>query len=358
MPNKVFFFRFTSTDPDKKVSAGLRKLFEIADLYACLKAGDITAVKVHFGEKGNTSFLPAKYVAPIVECIKKTGAKAFVTDTNVLYKSARDNAVDHLQLAFGHGFRLQTLGAPVIIADGISGHNEVAIRIDAPLNSSVNLAAEIVKADSVIVVSHATGHMGTGLAATIKNMGMGMSSRRGKLAQHSVSKPVINAKKCTRCGACLNWCPADAIRMEDTSAVIDEPTCIGCGECLTVCRFGAVRFQWNSSNLRLQHQIAEHALGIVRQKQEKIGFMTFMINMTKNCDCMAQKPEYLIEDIGVVAGRDPVAIDQAVYDLTRDSRGDNLPALAYPDIDAAEQLIYGEKIGLGSRKYILEEIKA
>jgi uncharacterized Fe-S center protein len=178
-----------------------------------------------------------------------------------------------------------------------------------------------------------------------------MSSRKGKLTQHSVTKPVISQNKCTACGICASWCPVNAIKVGEEFSVIQEEICIGCGECLTVCRFNAVKFKWDGSSELLQKQIAEHALGIVKQKKGKIAYLTFMIKMTKDCDCMAQKAISVVDDIGVLAGTDPVAVDQAVLDLTRQKAGQSLAEIAYPNLNPDIQLEYGEQIGLGSREY-------
>jgi len=356
MSTPAYLLRFQHSDPIDRTKNRLKKLFKTAGFDKIIEKNDVTAVKVHFGEPGNISYLSYHYVEPIVRMIKSCGAKPFVTDTNVLYKSRRDNAIDHLAVAAEHGFTTEKLGAPIIIADGILGQNESEIEINAPLNKSVSLATELVSAYSAIVISHATGHLATGLGATIKNLGMGMSSRKGKLTQHSVSKPMISESKCTACGVCAKWCPVDAITVGEDFAVIDDDICIGCGECLAVCRFNAVKFKWDSSSELLQKQIAEHALGIVKQKKGKMGYLTFMINMTKDCDCLAHKPIYVADDIGVLAGTDPVAIDQAVYDLTKEQNGKSLSQIAYPELDANVQLEYGEKIGLGSREYQLVEI--
>ncbi len=353
-PSNVHLMRFKASNPDDRVKNRLKKLFHRAGFDEIIDKNDLTALKVHFGEKGNNTFLPPAYTEPIVRMIKSLGAKPFVTDTNVLYKSARDNAVNHIILAHEHGFSLKTIGAPIIISDGIAGRNEIEIKIDAPINKTVSLAADLVTANSLIVITHVTGHINVGLAATIKNMGMGMASRKGKLMQHSVSKPMINQNKCTACGVCSQWCPVNAINVGEKFASIDESICIGCGECLTVCRFNAVKFKWDSTSAELQKQIAEHALGIVQQKKCKIGFFTFLINMTKDCDCQGANLKPIIDDIGVLAGKDPVAIDQAVLDLTK-TNNKNISELSYPNIDANIQLIYGEKIGLGSRNYKLVE---
>ena len=260
-----------------------------------------------------------------------------------------------MNLAYEHGFSIEKTGAPVIIADGINGINDQEIQINTPLNQSVNIAQEYLSANSIVVVTHVTGHIGAGYAATIKNLGMGMSSRKGKLIQHSVSHPYIVESKCTKCGTCLEWCPVDAITMNQNSAIINDDKCIGCGECLAVCRPNAVRFKWDSSAELLQQQIVEHAFGITTAKKGRMAYFTFLINMTKECDCIAHTDKYLLDDIGVIAGTDPLAIDQAVWDLTM-KNGKNINHLSYPNIDGEEQLRYGEKVGLGSRDYEIEEI--
>jgi len=356
MNNDIFLMKFKASDPIEKVAGGLKNLFLQAKLDQIIEPLDITALKVHFGEEGNSSYLAAKYIKPIVEKLQELKAKPFVSDSNVLYKSRRDNAIDHLSLANEHGFSYETLGAPVIISDGIVGRNEREIEINAPINKTISLASDYVDASSIIVISHVTGHIATGFGATIKNMGMGMSSRKGKLNQHSVSKPQITSSTCTACGLCQQWCPEDAIVLDKESAQIEEVKCIGCGECLAICRQSAVSFRWDNTTDDLQKQIAEHALGIATQKKDKIGYFTFLINMTKDCDCLKQRPLFIIEDIGVLAGKDPVAIDQAVLDLTAQEKNKNISELSYPSIDATIQLKYGEQIGLGKRKYILRTI--
>lgn len=353
--SSVYWLKFSTNDSLTQTQERLKQLFYIAGLDRLLETNDHTAIKVHFGEKQSDTFLAPAYVSPIVQCVREKGAKPFLTDTNVLYKSVRDNAVTHLELAYAHGFTYEQVGAPVIIADGIKGINETAIEINAPLNKIVHLATEFVSANSVIVITHATGHINAGLGATIKNMGMGMASRKGKLTQHSQSKPRIDPHKCNACGICAQWCPSDAIVVGEQFAIINERLCIGCGECVTMCRSNAIRFRWDNSSLNLQRQIAEHALGIVKAKRGKIGFLTFMINMTKDCDCLTGKQTPILPDLGVLAGLDPVAIDQAVLDLTRQFTQKSLPELAYPNNDATEQIRYGEQIGLGSRQYQLIE---
>ena len=353
--SKVFFKKFNSIDDSDNIESIIKDLFYKSALNEVITSGDITAIKVHFGEEGNSTFLPAAYTKSVVDILNNLQSKPFVTDTNVLYKSKRDNSIDHITLANNHGFSFEKIGAPIIIADGINGQNENEVEINAPMNKKVAIASDFISADSIIVISHATGHLATGLGATIKNLGMGMASKKGKLRQHSVSKPHIIESICSACGKCLDWCPVDAINIDDY-AKIDQVKCIGCGECLAVCNTDAVGFKWDASSELLQKQIAEHALGITSIKKKKIGYLTFLIQMTKDCDCLPQKKQFILDDIGILAGFDPVAIDQAVLDLTERNDGLNIANLSYPKYNPSIQLEYGEKINLGNRKYNLIEV--
>jgi uncharacterized Fe-S center protein len=198
----------------------------------------------------------------------------------------------------------------------------------------------------MLLLTHATGHLGTGYGGALKNLGMGCCSRKGKLRQHHGHQPRIDQDACTACATCAEWCPSDAIRVDET-AEIEEGTCIGCGECLAACREGAVKFDWGVMGEELSERIVEHAAGAVLGKTNRTACVTVAVNITKNCDCLGKDEERLLPDIGVLASTDPVAIDRAVLDLVAEHSGQTLEALSYPDRDGAYQLTYAEKMGLG-----------
>ena len=300
--------------------------------------------------------VPPALVRPVIEEIIQIEANPFLTDTCVLYKSERDNAVDHLRVAEEHGFTIEDVGAPVIIADGLLGRAERDVAIPGQIFKNVSLAPAAIESNALIVISHVTGHLATGIGAAVKNLGMGFASRRGKLRQHSVMKPGIAGKKCTGCEVCIQWCPEDAISMEDDVARIDGKRCIGCGECLTVCRFDAVKFDWKMKESDLQQRMAEHALGAVIGKPGKVGCMNFLISVTKDCDCFNVRQKPIMPDIGILAGTDPVAVDTASLDLIRERNGKELTDMTYPHIDSRTQLRHGEAVGLGTMTYELIEI--
>jgi len=356
MAEKVYYISLSNDEPVEMLEKKIVKLYKRSGMGKCFEAKDIVGVKVHIGERGNISYMPPHFIKPLVAMLRKSGCRPFLTDTNTLYKGSRHNAVDHLQLAYEHGFTIENTGAPFVVADGLVGRNEVEIEINCENYKNVPIAAEAVYASALLIVTHITGHIGTGLGGIIKNLGMGFSSRKGKLSQHSSTPPEVKESECTGCEVCKKWCPEDAIFMKNKKAVIIKEKCISCGECVALCRFDAVIFkEWTTSEV-LQKKMAEHALGVMKTKEDKIGFITLMINQTGQCDCMGIEMDKIIPDFGVLAGFDPVAIDTAVLDITEKLHKNNISKLSFPNLDPTVQLKYGEEIGLGSMDYKLIQV--
>lgn len=353
-PATVHFARFDSSD-SRRIDR-ISQLLESVNLREIVHPKDLVALKVHVGEAGCTTRMDPAYIAEAVRLIKTRAAVPFITDTAVLYRSRRSNAADHMILAREHGFDLEGVGAPFFPADGLRGTHEVTVPIKGTYYQDVPVASGILEATAVVVFSHMTGHLGTGMGATLKNLGMGCSSRKGKLSQHSKMKPKIKDAKCTDCQECIEWCPENAIADPHGVAVIDSAACIGCGQCLAVCRFDAVAYNWGVSSIELQERMVEHALGVMERKRGKILFVSLLLKVTKDCDCLGDAGRPVIPDIGALASIDPVAIDQAGLDLIRQENGDRLGAFAYPAIQEDHQIAYAEKLGLGTRQYTLNEI--
>ena len=314
---------------------------------------DRIGIKTHVGEVHNTTHISPDIIKVIVQQTKKLNALPFITETSTLYAGPRSNAVQHILHAYEHGFSIEKVGAPFIMADGLMGNSELSVSIPGKLYSTVNIARDAVLCDSMIVVSHPTGHIVAGIGAAIKNLGMGLSSRKGKLQQHSSVKPSIVSSKCTFCKHCIKACPVQAITKKDKKAYIDEEKCIGCGECIAECNFNAVHFNYGVQSVELQKRMAEYALGSVISKPDKFLFINALIDMTSQCDCMAIKQYPLIPDVGILLSNDPVAIDQATLDLTKEMNGEDLGTMSQKHLNPEIQLEHAEDIGLGTRKYDL-----
>ncbi|MFC1559558.1 DUF362 domain-containing protein [Candidatus Margulisiibacteriota bacterium] len=360
MSSKVYFLKAKDISND-----GLKKLFTELDI-PFLNKGELVAVKTHFGEAGNKAYLKPEMIKPIIDMIKGKDVRAFLTDANTIYKGSRSDSVSHLNTAYAHGYTQEKMGVPVIIADGLTGKESVEIKVGLKHLKEVKLAAAAVHADSMIVLTHFKGHELTGFGGSLKNVGMGLGTRAGKQIMHSDVKPNVDQEKCTGCGTCVKWCPTDAIKLVNEKAIIDQKKCIGCGECVASCNYDAIAISWAGAPDSIQEKIAEYFYGIWKDKKGKMAYFNYVIEVSPNCDCYDWNDPPIVQDIGVLASFDPVAIDQAGADLVNDSpwdknskfksdRPDKFKSI-YPSIDWSVQLKHAEKIGLGSREYQLIKV--
>jgi hypothetical protein len=355
MSTEVFFLPIESDRGLDKLAEGVGKLAVAAGLAQVVTAKLFYMLKTHFGERGNNTYVKAEWVRPILDAARAAGARVFVSDTNTLYVGSRSNAVDHLTVAREHGYSFETLGVPVVIADGLLGESQSAVTVNLKHYKQVHIANAVRAADGFIVVTNVTGHLQSGLGGAIKNVGMGMAGRGGKRSQHCDMRPEVIASKCTACGACAQWCPADAIAVDKT-AKIDARKCIGCGECYAVCRFGAVKFNWSESSPGLQEKMVEHCVGALKGKESRAMFFNFLTNVTLNCNCMGRTEKPEVPAVGVLAARDIVAIDQASVDVLAGAAGEDVFKKMWPSWDYSIQLQYAEKVGLGTRSYDLVRV--
>jgi uncharacterized Fe-S center protein len=372
------FFSDLKVESGKTLLDKLDILLDRADLKGKIRERDLVAIKLHFGEKGNTAYIRPIFIRRVVDRVKQYKGKPFLTDTNTLYIGSRSEAVSHLTTAFENGFTESVVNAPILIADGLRGNSAIKVRIDKPIFKTVPIAREIYMTDALITVTHFKGHELSGFGGALKNLGMGCSSREGKLSQHSNISPQVKGKACKGCQICLSWCPQSAISMvskdsgpEDkhSIALIDSKNCIGCGECILACPSGAIQIKWNESIPIFQKKMVEHAYGAIQKKKGKILYLNFLTQISPACDCYGYSDTPIVNDIGILSSEDPVAIDQASVDLVngepgnRSSKlpgawepGENKFRAIYPEVDWNIQLAYAEEIGMGTREYELIKI--
>ncbi|WNY25135.1 DUF362 domain-containing protein [Methanolapillus millepedarum] len=365
-PSKVYFMNFRAHKTSQSKVRKVEQIFKKAGFESIFQNRDLTAVKLHFGERGNDAYINPVFVRAVMDCIKETGALPFATDTNTLYEGYRKNAVEHIETAILHGFNYSVLQTPVIIADGLKGDNEIEVEVNLKNFKTVKIAKDIEDADAMIVLTHFKGHLMSGFGGAIKNLAMGCASVSGKWAQHSSSQPAVDKERCTKCGACIRTCPAQSIVMEADGAQIIKTTCLSCGHCM-ICPRDAVYFDW-AEMPGFTDRMVEYAYGAVKSKKGKIGYITFVMNVTPDCDCTPWSDAAIVPDIGILASTDPIALDQACFDLVNKSiglsdselkcnhkKGEDKFKGVWENTNGERQLEYGEELGMGSRKYILIE---
>jgi hypothetical protein len=358
MRSKVYFIKAGINDGAKVISEKACRLFKKGRFSKCFKKGDFTAVKVHVGEPPNNTYIKSDYLKGLVKELLLLKTKPFLTDTSTLYAGRRYNAVEHAILANEHGFDVAGLGIPFIAPDGLFGTSETVVRIDCPLHKEVFIASDILRCQSLLSISHLTGHVAVCMGATLKTLGMGLASRKGKMRQHSTLKPKIKTSACTSCGECMKHCMQRAIRIVNKKTHINQNKCVGCGECLAICRYKAVDIDWGVDSIALQKSIAEHALGAVKGKEGRMAFFNFLLSVTADCDCFGKKNmSKIVKDIGIMASEDPVAVDKAAMDMIEQVADKNIGNLiGKKNLSPYYQIEHAEKIGLGSSRYSLIEV--
>lgn len=367
MLSSEVYFTSMKTKQGESLLTKLEHLIVRAGLLETISPNDLVAIKLHFGERGNLAYVRPQYVRRVVEQVKAKGGRPFLTDSNTLYAGSRSNAVDHLETAIENGFDYSVVGAPLVIADGLNGKDYVSVPVNLKHFKEVKIGSAAVQADVLLAITHLKGHEATGFGGTLKNLGMGLGSRAGKQQQHSDLLPQVNEEICIACGKCAKWCPAEAIVVEG-KAKISQDKCIGCGECTVTCPERAIAINWKTEADIIQEKIAEYTVGVLKGKEGKTGFITFVTNVSPLCDCCGWNDVPIVSDIGILASKDPIAIDQAAVDLINQAHGNPLSELGerhdepdkfrvlFPNVDWTIQLSYGEKIGLGNREYQLIQI--
>ncbi len=357
MVSRAYIIVASRDEGDRAISDKARTLFKAGGFAECFKENDLTALKVHAGEHGNTTYITAPCIKGLAEELLELKTIPFVTDTTTLYVGRRHNAVDHAVLAAEHGFNREGLGIPWIPPDGLSGTSAEAVEINGEINSEVFVAEGIARCQSILSVAHFTGHVASGLGATLKTLGMGCASKHGKMAQHAALTLDIT-DDCTSCGVCSEYCPADAITLDDVRAHIDQDKCIGCAECMAMCRSGAVTCNWGQETEVMQKSVAEHAFGALKGKENRAVFFNFVLSVTKDCDCFSTpRMPRIVDDIGILASTDAVAVDAAALDLVESKAGRTLGAMIRnKQLDPRCQIRHAESMGLGSSKYELVEV--
>ena len=354
----------------------LQKLMKKAGIGQIDMDGKFVAIKMHFGELGNVSYLRPNYARAVVDVVKKLGGKPFLTDCNTMYPGSRKNALEHLYCAWENGFTPLTVGCPILIGDGLKGTDDIAVPVvGGEYVQAARIGRAIMDADVFISLTHFKGHEMTGFGGAIKNIGMGCGSRAGKTEQHSGGKASIDPAKCRGCQKCLKECANDALSFDARTKKtrVNEENCVGCGRCLGACNYDAIAFTNFAANELLNRRMAEYTKAVIDGRP--CFHVSLVVDVSPNCDCHGENDVPILPDLGMFASFDPLALDQACVDaclqappLPGSQLAANLAKRGFVDhhdhftnsTPASEWrtcLEHAEKIGLGTRAYELVRMK-
>lgn len=255
------------------------------------------AVKLHSGEVGNQNFLRPDFMKPVIEHVHGT-----IVECNTAYEGKRNTTKEHRATMKLHGWT--GIGeVDIMDADG-----EIILSVPEGKQIKKNyVGANLQKYDSMLVLSHFKGHPMGGFGGALKNISIGIASSHGKAYIH------------------------------------------GAGNEAKI---------WSADHDSFLESMADAAKSIVDLFGEKIVFINVMKNMSVDCDCCAVAEDPAMADIGILASKDPVALDQACLDLVYASKDPGRDHLLkrIESRNGVHTVEAAAEIGVGSREYELEEI--
>ncbi len=373
---KVYFTDFRTMAFGDGLPAKLKKLVKKAGIGQIDMNGKFVAIKMHFGEKGNISYLRPNYARAVAEVVKELGGKPYLTDCNTMYPGSRKNALEHLECAWENGFSPLTVGCPILIGDGLKGTDDIIVPVaGGEYVKEAKIGRAVMDADVFISLTHFKGHEMTGFGGAIKNIGMGCGSRAGKKEQHSSGKPYIDPRLCQGCRKCQRECANEGLEFDAAGKkmTVNRKNCVGCGRCLGACNFDAIGFNCDVANELLNCRMAEYAKAVVDGRP--CFHISLVVDVSPNCDCHGENDAPILPNLGMFASFDPLALDQACVDacmkaapLPGSQLSDNLVQKGFvnrhdhftnsaPGSEWRSCLEHAEKICLGTRDYDLIVLK-
>lgn len=261
------------------------------------------AVKVHSGEKGNQNFLRPEFMKPMIDAVKGT-----VVECNTAYDGARNTTEKHHKLMEYHGWS-HYFDVDILDAEGPDA--ELLIPNGKQIKKNY-VGKDMMKYDSMLVLSHFKGHPMGGYGGALKQLSIGCGSSAGKTYIHTAGVT------------------DDQYQLWDHVAPQDA----------------------------FLEAMADAASSVVKHFNGNMAFVNIMCNMSVDCDCCAIAEDPCMKDIGILASLDPIALDQACIDLIQNSddpgRDHMLERIntrhGTHTIDAAAEL------GFGTKEYALVNV--
>ena len=356
---------------DDSMPGKLERLLKEIGLSNYFESDEWVAVKTHFGSEGAHRIVRPVFLRKVVDGLKGVGTKPFVTD------SVRIKGLDYLEVANQNGINHLSVGAPVVLADGLYGNDSIIVK-SGEIMGEIAVTSVIYDVPAMVVCSHVKGHIQAGYAGAIKNIAMGgVSSKHrecgwkcGRGAMHTTGEGMLSwdKKKCELCYQCMEICPLDVIKFENDELKWDSNECWRCGRCTRVCPSDALSLPGDDE--RFMRSLAESAKAVLGTfKKGKVIYVNFLTEIQPECDCMPVADVPVIQDLGILVSDDIVAVEQASVDMLLNAPPLPQSATEEKAIAKGEDILFklsekpywiqieeSEKLGLGSREYELIEV--
>ncbi len=365
MASELLFadYRAPTLEPKQSIGARWQRLLDALDLGQAV-AGKRVAVKMHLGGGVGFSTIHPFLVRHLVSKVKAAGAReVFVCDGPGAVREAAQR-----------GYTAEVLGCPVVSVSGTADKYFYRVPIKPPFRelTEVELAGEIVDAEALIDLAHVKAHGACGFGGASKNLSMGavVGSTRRKL--HALEGGLLwDAEACTHCKVCMENCPNHAIEFSEQGAFeVFYHHCKFCQHCILICPAKAIRLQGGGYR-DFQRGMALTTSAVLKTfAPGAVVFINILTDITVFCDCWGMTTPALVPDIGILAGRDIAAIEQASLDLIRAE--DLIPGALPPGWTLREgghlfEKLHGKdpyavveylaELGHGSREYTLRRVE-
>ena len=351
-----------SMSPDQCIGAKFDRLLEKLELKKTVAERKVV-IKMHLGGGNGFSTIHPFFVRKLVKALKSAGAASvFITDM----KRDVDTAIDR-------GYTEEVCGCPIV---PVCGEDESAFEtfpVEPPFKTMdrIELSKPILDADVLVDFSHVKGHGVCGFGGASKNLSMGAVTNAMRQLLHAQEGGLEwDDDKCTRCNKCVNNCPDKAMTFKDGKLKIFFHNCKYCRHCMLICPQQAIRID-RGHYVDFQQAMAMTTAKLISHFPDRQIYINMLMDITLFCDCWGMTTPALVPDIGILAGRDIVAIEEASLDLISKVPfyKEALPPKWQYTPDDSKHLfeqLHGknpyavvrilEELGMGTREYTLREI--
>ena len=256
------------------------------------------AVKMHSGEQGNQNYLRPEFVKDMVHHVNGT-----VVECNTAYEGARNSTEKHRELIKEHEWEKYF---PFDLMDAEGPDMELDIPNGKILKKNY-VGKNLANYDSLLVLSHFKGHAMGGYGGALKQLSIGCASSAGKTLIH-------------------------------TAGVTDDQTQL---------------FNNLPEQDHFLEAMADAAESVVNYFKGNAVYINIMKNISVDCDCDGHASAPCMQDIGILASLDPVAIDQACLDLVYNSEDSGKDKLIerIESLHGVHTVEAAAELGVGSREY-------
>lgn len=366
-PARVKKWKYSESLPGK-----LERLLSDIDLSRYFQKDEWVAIKTHFGSEGAHRIVRPVFLRKVVEALRSIGAKPFITDT------VRIKGLDYLEVANQNGINHLSCGAPVVLADGLYGNDNIMVKAGEILGE-IAVASVIYDVPAMVVCSHFKGHINAGFGGAIKNLAMGAVSgshrhcgwKCGRGAMHTIGEGMLvwDREKCALCFQCQEICPLDCIEFKEDEFTYNDERCWRCGRCTRVCPEEALVLPGDDE--LFMRSLPEAAMAVLSTfKPGKVLYINFLTEIQPECDCMPAAEVPVVQDQGILISDDIVAIEQASLDMITGKaplpeslaeemgikKGDDI-LMKLHNKPYILQIEEAERLGLGTRRYRLVQLE-